>query len=340
MLGSLAYVLAYAIEGADGIFLVDAGMDDPRHLENLQRGLATFGAALEDVKGILFTHFHRDHYGLSALLRQTTNAWFAMHEIDAVELLERRKRHGEHQIEGWLEAVGVPASEREPFVAFYKRSGTLSVLPRPDRMLRNGEVVALNGWQLRVVHTPGHSPGHICLFEDSRKVAFTGDCVLAETTPNISILAGEIGDPLSDYLASLVMLERFRSVLSLPGHECRVPIAKRASEILSHHAEQLRQAQAALDRGAETVREVAELMPWNRSWFELDTGDRYMALGETYAHLVTLVQRGVIRALPGPSRRPQTWSKAHASTDDGSSYCETPPSHSDATTFVVDRGSK
>src|SRR5690349_4138971 len=86
MRGPLAYVYVYALEGPDGIHLVDAGCDSDDAFTALEAGLRSFGASVADVRGALFTHAHIDHYGLAQRVREVSGAWLAMHEREAATL--------------------------------------------------------------------------------------------------------------------------------------------------------------------------------------------------------------------------------------------------------------
>jgi glyoxylase-like metal-dependent hydrolase (beta-lactamase superfamily II) len=178
--------------------------------------------------------------------------------------------------------------------------------------LVDGASIVIAGGQLEVLHTPGHSPGHICLVSPRQGIIFTGDHILSETTPNIGIFPTALGgrpdrNPLADYIASLERVLPFGDLLALPGHERRVSVAERAADILDHHEEQLANASALVAAGHTTVREIAERMPWSFAWGEYGIIDRHLALAEVYAHLVVLQQRGEIELV---ATDPLRWRQA------------------------------
>jgi glyoxylase-like metal-dependent hydrolase (beta-lactamase superfamily II) len=80
---SLGHVLVYAFEASDGVYLVDSGWNTDDCWESLTRGLEQVGYAMTDVRGVLVTHVHPDHYGLTGRIRETSGAWVALHSADA-----------------------------------------------------------------------------------------------------------------------------------------------------------------------------------------------------------------------------------------------------------------
>jgi glyoxylase-like metal-dependent hydrolase (beta-lactamase superfamily II) len=305
-LPGLDTLFAYVFELPDGILLVDAGWSSPGSLESLEAGLAEIGRSFEDVKGAVYTHAHGDHYGLAGPVRERSGAWIALHGGDLPLIASRQAGEREDdELSDWLAGAGVPdGAEQETmkpgrgqFLWHYD-----AVLP--DRILADGDRIDAPGWELDVLHTPGHTPGHIALVERRHGIVLTGDAVLPRITPNISATP-YAEDPLGEYIAALGRLVALGDMVGLPGHEAQLPsVAARAAEILDHHEEQLRETLELVDGGAETVRDVAEGMPWSRPWSALAGHDRRAALGEAQAHLVALERRGVLSRV---ADRPLRW---------------------------------
>ncbi len=184
------------------------------------------------------------------------------------------------------------------------RDGGRQVPALPDRRLRDGDLVDLPGRKLRAVHTPGHTPGHICLHLEDADRLFTGDHVLPDITPHIGIYPYDRTDvdPLCDFLESLGRVGELGMLDALPAHEWIFPdVAARTAQIRHHHEEKLEQLHTQLSERAEppTIWETAAMMTWNRPWADLPPALRGMAAGEAAAHLRTLEARGAIRRLSG-----------------------------------------
>ncbi|CAM3638608.1 hypothetical protein TSOC111612_06805 [Tsukamurella ocularis] len=110
----------------------------------------------------------------------------------------------------------------------------------PDRPLDDGQVIALAGRNLRVVHTPGHTPGHACFLLDGADVLFTGDHVLQKTSPHVgsAILPLDERDHVGDYLSSLRNVRRFGITRGLGAHGAAIDdLPRRAGELIDHHEE-------------------------------------------------------------------------------------------------------
>jgi glyoxylase-like metal-dependent hydrolase (beta-lactamase superfamily II) len=289
MPGPLGHVFAYAIEAGEGVILVDAGWNGPDGLSALDQSLRSFGASVNDVDGAIFTHAHRDHYGLAGPLREESGAWLAVHASEPLRFAGERTTE---QVDAWLTLLGVPSDERAELLGPLAAIAGAGRETKPDRLLVDGESLDVGVLRLEVMHTPGHSPGHICLAAREAGIVFTGDHVLSETTPNVGIFPGEGGSPLSDYQRSLERMGPLGDLLTLPGHERRVEVAPRAEALLEHHVEQLRHARRLVEAGYSTVRAVAAQMPWLLTWDQYGPVDHYLALAETYAHLVVLQESG------------------------------------------------
>jgi len=152
-----------------------------------------------------------------------------------------------------------------------------------SRSLEEGSVLNIGSTHLEVVLTPGHSPGHICLYDGYRRILFSGDHTLQHTTPNI--------DNLRNFTDSLRKTLKYDTDLIAPGHE---PIIKkpkaRILELISHH---IRREEAFLRlikwREKSTLYELV-----TDYWGYLSTRHLTLALREGYAHVEKLVEDGKV----------------------------------------------
>jgi glyoxylase-like metal-dependent hydrolase (beta-lactamase superfamily II) len=299
MAGPLGYVFAYALALEDGVLLIDAGPDTDEAFEALGNGLRAAGSDLGDVRGVLFTHGHGDHYGSAGRVRESSDAWLAMHEVDARMFGKTRAERaaGFTSLDAWLTDLGVVEPEAEGIrIMLGARWAPKSV--DPDRYVEEGDRFRVAGGELVAIHTPGHSPGHVCFVHRDAGVVFTGDHLLSPITPSVAVNRFMPGNPLAEYMEALTKVTGLGDLLGLPGHRVRFSVAQRATEIIAHHESQLGSVAEILSAGPLTVREVAEQMTWASAWSELGPGAVFMAMGETLAHLVVLEQRGVAQRHP------------------------------------------
>ncbi|MDI3405902.1 MBL fold metallo-hydrolase [Streptomyces cavernicola] len=316
----LGHTLVHLLDTDRGPVLVDTGWDDPDSWDALAAGLVACGTAVEDLLGVLVTHHHPDHHGLSGRVREVSGAWIAMHAADAHVVRRTREQVPARWLDyltGKLAAAGAPDEHLAPLRAA-RSSGRMRTLPGlnaalPDREIVPGELLDLAGRRLRAIWTPGHTPGHVCLHLDEehptgrpgRGRLFSGDHLLPGITPHIGLYedpddadAGA-GDPLGDYLDSLERIGRLGAAEVLPAHQHAFTESRaRVDELLAHHEARLRDLRALLS-GPLTPWQIAERMEWNRPWEQIPHGSRTIAVSEAEAHLRRLVKLGLAEAVPG-----------------------------------------
>lgn len=295
----LRYVLAYAFELRDGVALVDVGWDTPEAWTALNEGLAATGHAVTDVKAVLVTHVHPDHYGLAGRVREVSGAWIGMHELEAATIPKRYGDAIERLIERsrqWLRKCGAPEQEAQALAEASAELLPYVRLGQPDRLLADGERLQFPGWSLEAVWTPGHTPGHLCFYERDHEILLSGDHVLPRISPNISAHPMQAPNPLGDFLRSLDRLSTLREREVLPAHEYRFHgLADRVAQLRAHHEARLDEVLKVLrEHGDLSAWEVAERLTWSRSWSEFPSFTRRAAVGETLAHLIFLESIGLV----------------------------------------------
>jgi glyoxylase-like metal-dependent hydrolase (beta-lactamase superfamily II) len=320
----LGYTLVYLLHADRGPVLVDAGWDDDESWDALVAGFRAAGSDVSDCQGVLVTHFHPDHHGLSGRVRDASDAWVAMHARDAETVARMTAVVGRSrgssgpardfadEIRSLLLDAGATEDEltAAPPGASRSRTDRPRPLVAPDRLVEDGERVDVPGWDLEAVWTPGHTPGHLCFHLPGERLLLSGDHVLPSITPHISISRSDRGgDPLGDFLDSLEKVAGLDAAEVLPAHRHRfADLAGRAHEIRRHHLDHLADIEGVLAGGPASLWQIAARLTWNRPWEQFPLGLRRAAVNETAAHLRYLARRG--RAVRFKGVRPFTFGLA------------------------------
>jgi len=289
---------AYVIEGSNGHILVDSGWDSQESLWALQEGIRAANLKLRDIKKVVITHIHPDHYGLSSKIKQICGAQLAIHKIDADIVFPRYKDFNElvKKVTVLLQQNGVPDDELPQLKEASLWMNKYVTPTTPDVKLEDGDTISNDSFEFEVLWTPGHSPGHVCLYEQDRKFILTGDHVLYDTTPHVGFNPQSGDNPLYDYIASLEKLERLKVHFILPGHgPVFNALGLRIERILLHHEERKRAIMQSLRNGLKTAYEIAQQIPWMvnggvTAFRDLPAWDKRMAITEAIAHLKLLIK--------------------------------------------------
>jgi glyoxylase-like metal-dependent hydrolase (beta-lactamase superfamily II) len=297
-------VYAFALDGG-GLGLLDTGWESDESWTALTDGLASVGGGVEDVRGVLVTHLHFDHLGLAARVREASGAWVAMHPADATAV-SRLSAAGAASMAAseieFLVGLGADRAEAVGDVGPADQMEAFTRMAVADRLLEDGEHADFPGWRMRAVHTPGHTPGHLCFAEEETRLFFSGDHVLPRISPNISTNPTGLADPLRDFLDSLRAVRDLDPAEVLPAHEWRFRgLDERVDSLTAHHESRLTELLTAIrTHPHSTPWQLATHLTWSRPWDQYERRMRIFAVTETDAHLRLLASRGLVTSGGGP----------------------------------------
>jgi glyoxylase-like metal-dependent hydrolase (beta-lactamase superfamily II) len=252
---------AWVVQRGAGIVLFDTGVGGRGRLRMLDIALAQAGFGVENVKLVVCTHSHSDHYGLAASICEETGCELWMHPRwehirlqadDPQAALEARLEVGR------MSGVPLTALDRYRQDRTEKAEDLIDGIRAPDRDLVPGVEVETDVGTWSVIETPGHAPSHVCLHQPERRLLLSGDHLLGRAA--IFFDYGHSADPFGEYLASLDRIEPLAVDLCLPGHgkPFRDPEAKIAAT-RAMAAEMLDGVRGQLAGGAEpTAFEMVE----------------------------------------------------------------------------------
>ena len=212
-------VNAYLIE-EDPLTLIDVGPRDTASLEGLRSGLARLGYKLSDIKRIIISHAHADHYGLAQLVVEESNATAYIHEWDAPAVSADTDYLAYREI---LAGAGVPRDTIDRMEAGYEKFKGFAYPLANVEVLKDEDEILFEHESLTVVHTPGHTPGSICLVRTSNRLVFSADTVLKNITPNPVLSPDPINEKkrfqsLGEYLVSLARIRSLAPTVLKGGH--------------------------------------------------------------------------------------------------------------------------
>jgi glyoxylase-like metal-dependent hydrolase (beta-lactamase superfamily II) len=286
----------YLIRGKHGWLLVDTGWDEPRNLRVIHKGLDAIGIHLSDINQIIVTHFHLDHFGLASKLKNITCAKLALHQDDFA-FLELMYTKGDQIVEesrSWLLSNGTQKKDIPDDARFVFDMGS------PDFLFLGGETISTGLFEFEVLWTPGHTQGHICLYERRKKLFISGDHMLEGITPEVGTTPLHHPNPLGDYLDCLEHYKQLEVELVLPAHGSPFShYRKRIKELIEHHKERKNAILKLLEREPMTAYNIAAKISWipqvgGVPWKKLDAMNRRFAVFETWAHLRLLENEGKV----------------------------------------------
>lgn len=287
----LKWLNAYIIRGENGgrNLLIDTGFKRPECVRAILDGFKILDIEPGNTD-VFLSHVHSDHTGNAPEFKRL-GCHLIMGKTDHRVLLR----------DTWAERKQRAINEgmsAEVMDLVFRHNPAVKYAPDPfdAEEIEAGTVLAYADYLLTCIETPGHTPGHICLYDSAKQIMFCGDYVLFDITPNICFWM-ESTDSLGDYLESLDRIDQYCVKLALPGHRAvgEKSFTERIAELKEHHAARLNEAERVVHKNPGiNAYDLAGNMTWRiraRNWDEFPPGQKWFALGETLAHLDYLVAR-------------------------------------------------
>ncbi|WP_265112100.1 MBL fold metallo-hydrolase [Halosolutus halophilus] len=289
-------VNGYLFDG-DGLTLLDPGPATDEAYEALTAQFEKHGHAVEDLDRILITHPHMDHFGLASRIRERSEATVYAHH-DAAEILTDPDAHLEHEqavFEPYFVRMGVPESTVGTVVSLPTSFVEFQKPITVDEPIGDGDRLDV-GTDLDILYTPGHCPGSVCFLDRANDIAYTGDHVMAEISPNplLTIVPGTTDErtrSLPTYLDSLDRLRETGIGGARGGHRGLVTdLPARIDEIVDHHQSRKRRIASILEtEGRATAYDLMnELFP------DLPVTEVFPGMSEIIGHLDLLEDEGAV----------------------------------------------
>ena len=293
--------------GSGSITLIDTGFKSPGSYEYLKEQLKQQGHHLADIERIILTHGHLDHFGLAESIRKEVDyaipCFIHAEDLWKVTLENYADEMWSEYADHLIAMVGLPSEEvlkiKEQFSSFHDMGD-----PIVDAIsMEDGDVFEGEGYQIRVIHTPGHSPGSSCLYETRQSILFSGDHIIKHITPNplIEINREHLRNPhyqsLKAYMDSLDKLRELDVQFVFPGHgEYIEDLPAIIDSLMVHHQQRMDLVWKALKKKSRPLYQLIEdVFPY------VPEDDIFLAISEIMVHLDILMNDGRVEIVdPGP----------------------------------------
>lgn len=287
----------YVVKTKEKNLIIDTGFHMPECLEALKDGLKALEIDMDKTE-LFLTHLHSDHIGLASVIMKP-GAPIYMSTIDYHYFKDSIVGNAWECMENEFYKEGFPKEhitvlrDSNPARA-YAPDGMFDAI-----MVQDGSKIQIGDYEFTCVFTPGHTPGHMCLYLEKEKLMFTGDHILFNITPNITSWYG-VKDSLNNYMKSLKKIRKFDMLTVFAAHRKNdMDVYERIDEILHHHRLRLEDViNIVSDCPGLTAYEIASKMKWSiraKDWDEFPAPQKWFAVGETIAHIEYLLVREVLK---------------------------------------------
>ncbi|MFX0083856.1 MAG: MBL fold metallo-hydrolase [Candidatus Hodarchaeota archaeon] len=300
-------VSLYIFNINNNVVLIDAGYSMQYWKNAFYKALSELKINLKEIDYCIITHEHPDHTGLVAdLKRANPEVKICLHKI-AHELAKLRlKLYINNSIEetakkrgNLLIKYGLPKEEVDLMIQPF---GMGFDYVEPNLLLNDNDKI-VDG-ELQIIHSPGHSVGHICVYYPREGIIFSGDHILSKITPHLGTLAipgasefnkkNNFENILEHYLRSLDRIDKLNSKIILPGHEQIIYYPhERITAIKNHHQNRLFDISRIIKNNPMPPFQIA----LNHFGDDLDQMNKILAISETLVHLDYLEFQNIVHKI-------------------------------------------
>ena len=306
----LKFVCMYLFNIDNTHILIDAGMNLPNWKKIFFSELNKLNLSIMDIDYLVITHEHPDHVGLMKEIKDANpNIQLLMHEIthDVIKRMtdpkyEEEFKNSSEELTSRTLKYGITEEKAKNLFGFSASMHKMISYSKPDWILNDNDEITFDSTKLKFVWTPGHSLGHICVFEESNRHLFGGDHILSRITPNIgtSMMNSSIEKKfdftniLDYYLKSLDKIDKLNPKIIFPAHqEVIYEPHQRILEMKKHHETRLSEVSKMIENKALTPYQISNI----HFGEDLDGMNTLLALSEILSHLIYLENQGKVKRI-------------------------------------------
>jgi len=296
----LEHIHVFALIHDGKVTLFDTGMNIPATYSSLEKSLNALDRSITDIDSIFITHFHGDHCGIAGRIKELSGAVIHMsetgeqilHNNGQEEVLARK-------IETFYTEQGLPKNEVALLIELFRQFRKATIPFEIDELLDFNKTYRVGDAEFTALSTPGHTRDHVCYYFGASGILLAGDHVLPDITPNLGPdLFMPTFRPLKSFITSLSAIEDLAVAGVFPAHGAPYTDLKgRIAEIKDHHVERKNLIYDSVQKGKKTAFQISQ----DIFGTDLDQFDRFLALNETYVHLIELLHEGLIKRETGQS---------------------------------------
>ena len=294
----LQHVHVFLLCHGGRVALFDTGLDTPENLLTLETAMQRIGKKVQDIARVFITHSHIDHCGMAGRIKEISGAEIHMSELS--QPLTLRSEEEIQLVQDFCLKHGLPQDTTNGILNLFLTTRTEIAGPfHIDRYLQHHERQSFGNWEFQAIATPGHTRDHVSFYFPQQQILLAGDHVLPEITPNLSpdVFAPDF-QPLSSFFASLELIQELPVTKIYPAHGRPFANLKaRISELKDHHQVRKGLTLKSVRTGPKTAFQVSQ----DIFGTSLPEFDQFLALNETYVHLIELVDSGEICEARGES---------------------------------------
>jgi glyoxylase-like metal-dependent hydrolase (beta-lactamase superfamily II) len=290
----LKHVHVFALVHDGGVALFDTGVNSPETFLKLESSLKRIGRTVHDIDRIYVSHFHTDHCGIAGRIKEISGAVIHMSEVDAARI--QKDQQGEMNVKllkTFYRLHGLAEKSIEGLIRLLKFFQKATIPFEADRHLEMRENQTVGERIFEILPAPGHTRGQVCFFFRNEGILLSGDHVLPQITPNLSPDPYHPGfRPLHSFIGSLKKMKNLPVSRVYPAHgEPFTDLKGRIEEIVEHHRERKGLILDSVKRAPKTAFRVSQDIFGET----LPEFDQFLAVNETYSHLVELQEEGLVR---------------------------------------------